>query len=407
MKSPLTGTSEGGFSLIEMSIALVISGVLTIALVSYWKYAAHQQTTLIEQDALSVADQSLKGFAQARFRLPCPDTNNDGYEDCGGTTNAIGTLPWKTLGIADSRVRGLRYGIYRRGAVAASSTDADLASSMDRFKPLLTTLPNPPHYPVTAESTLGNSNLIDLCTALINGAGDTFNSGQIYTTARDVHGAEIIGSRQNVAYALAASGLLDADGDGNRFDGAQAAQTSSNPVFDSPSRPHSATYDDQIRTAGFDQLFSALSCGPNLVAIGHAQFNAATSAAIVQQYMYDYKTQLELTAEMASAGVASATGTVFLSIGGLLNATAVTATAITIGLASLGTLSYTIAAGIASIVANVGTIASAAATLAAASVAKKMADDQVTDFTNTVLKDATALAADIRNNALAADATGF
>ncbi|MBP9217997.1 MAG: hypothetical protein KBD39_09275 [Sterolibacterium sp.] len=407
MNPSMTGSSEGGFSLIETSIALAISGLLTIALVSYWKYAAHHQTTMIERSALTVADQSLKGFSQARFRLPCPDTDNDGNEDCGGATNSVGTLPWETLGIADSRVRGLRYGVYRKSSVANPSTDADLASNIDRFKPLLTTLPSPPHYPVTLESSLGNSNLIDFCTALMNGANDTFHSDRLHTVARDIHGTEISGSGQNVAYALAAPGLLDTDGGGNRFDGAQSVQTSSNPVFDSPSRPHSTNYDDQIRVAGFDQLFSTLSCGPNLVAIGHAQFNAATSAAVMQQYMYDHKKQLELSAETASAGVASATGTVLASIGGLLSATAVTATAITIGLGSLGTLSYTIAAGVASIVANVGPIASGAASLAAAVVTKTMTDNQVISFTNTVLKDATALAADIRNNALAADATGF
>lgn len=35
--------------------------------------------------------------------LPCPDTNNDGYADTPCAGNALGRLPWRTLGISDLR----------------------------------------------------------------------------------------------------------------------------------------------------------------------------------------------------------------------------------------------------------------------------------------------------------------
>lgn len=405
MRAWSSSNIERGFSLVETAIALVICGMLTVAFVSYWKSAAQQRTTLAEHDVLTIADQSLQGFAQAMFRLPCPDTNNDGIEDCG-SINTVGTLPWKTLGIADNRAHELRYGVYRKSLPSTLSLDADLATARDRFRPLLTTLPQAPHYPITQETFLGSSNLIDFCAALINAPNQVTDPALLHTTTLDANGVEIMASRQNVAYALAAPGLLDADGDGNRFDGFQASQTIIYPVFDSPSRPHSARYDDQVRAIGFDQLFSALSCGPVLSATGHSHFNAATTAAIMQQYTYDYKAQLELTAETAGATVSSATGSAALAFGGLLNATAVSTTAVAKTLLSTGATGYTIPAGIASIVANTAAVATSVATLATAIAAKVVADQKVKDVDD-VISAAEILADDIRKNALAADAAGF
>jgi hypothetical protein len=253
---------------------------------------------------------------------------------------------------------------------------------------------------------LGNSNLLDFCTALANASGAASSASQLYLATLDAGGAEVVAYRRNVAYVLAAHGLLDADGDGNRFDGFQATQTAANPVFDSPSRPHSVRYDDQVRAASFDQLFATLSCGPALAAAGHAHFNAAASAEVTRQYLLDYQKLMDLSAEMAAAGVASGAATVAGAAAGLATATALSTTALADAILTYGATTAIIASGVAAVVANTAAVAAAAGTLAVAITAKTLADQRVTEIAP-IVTDASALAADVLSNAKAADATGF
>jgi len=59
-------------------------------------------------DALAAAKAGLIGYALRRGgltglarpgELPCPDTNNDGYEEPTCGPGALGRIPWLTLGI--------------------------------------------------------------------------------------------------------------------------------------------------------------------------------------------------------------------------------------------------------------------------------------------------------------------
>jgi type II secretory pathway pseudopilin PulG len=58
-------------------------------------------------DALAQAKEALKGRAVSDANrpgsLPCPDTTNDGQSDSCSSSNFIGRLPWKTLGIPELR----------------------------------------------------------------------------------------------------------------------------------------------------------------------------------------------------------------------------------------------------------------------------------------------------------------
>ena len=69
--------------------------------------SARQETTAA---ALAQAKDALIGFAVTDNdypgSLPCPDTDDDGTSDAGGSTECpsyIGRLPWKTLGLPDLR----------------------------------------------------------------------------------------------------------------------------------------------------------------------------------------------------------------------------------------------------------------------------------------------------------------
>ncbi|MCP4717256.1 MAG: prepilin-type N-terminal cleavage/methylation domain-containing protein, partial [Deltaproteobacteria bacterium] len=115
-----------GFSLVEMAIVIIIIGIIISAvslsmpgLISSAKVKKCE--ALIAKAAYVLTTQlSLSG------RVPCPDTDGDGFENRidGGTaddpgddscSSDIGSLPWQTMGIGagdDMWGTALRYGVY-------------------------------------------------------------------------------------------------------------------------------------------------------------------------------------------------------------------------------------------------------------------------------------------------------
>ncbi|MGB8635242.1 MAG: hypothetical protein WCD66_02465 [Rhodanobacteraceae bacterium] len=103
---PFKLKSEKGFALWDtLLLVALIGALLLVAFVS--QHARSQMHLAQDQDAtLLWADQQVAGFTSSHLRLPCPDTNNDGLEDCGSGTTS-GLLPVQTLGLkADAATRG-------------------------------------------------------------------------------------------------------------------------------------------------------------------------------------------------------------------------------------------------------------------------------------------------------------
>lgn len=100
---------QRGAALLIMLVILVVgaAAVLINSLTSSAVKTARQATTAA---ALAQAKEALIGIAATYTdypgSLPCPDTNDNGTSDAGGTTGCpsyIGRLPWKTLGLPDLR----------------------------------------------------------------------------------------------------------------------------------------------------------------------------------------------------------------------------------------------------------------------------------------------------------------
>lgn len=100
---------QRGAALMVMLVIMVIGAVtiLVSSLNSSTIQISRQETT---SAALAQAKDALISLAVTYNdypgSLPCPDTNNDGEADAGGTTGCpqyIGRLPWKTLGLPDLR----------------------------------------------------------------------------------------------------------------------------------------------------------------------------------------------------------------------------------------------------------------------------------------------------------------
>lgn len=101
-----TVSEQAGFTLIEIAVVLVIVGLLIGSFIG--TFAERIDTTrrdnatreLIEIKKVLIA----YAFTQTPPRLPCPDTNADGFQNIDGFGNcsaggAPGLLPWRDLGL--------------------------------------------------------------------------------------------------------------------------------------------------------------------------------------------------------------------------------------------------------------------------------------------------------------------
>lgn len=112
----IRSSTEHGFSLIELSIALIIFGLLAGSLLGQ---TTGQRRLLTEQRARAQLDLSLEalyGFAISHGRLPCAAdptldsrTHAAGDEDC---PRAKGVLPWRTLALPETDPWGQRFSYY-------------------------------------------------------------------------------------------------------------------------------------------------------------------------------------------------------------------------------------------------------------------------------------------------------
>lgn len=389
-----------GFSLIETAVALAILGLVTAGLLAFTVGAQREHMQLGERDLLERAEDAVIAFARLNHRLPCPAATPGGAESCGANLQK-GFLPFGVLGLPDARAAQMRYGVYR-AASATAALDADLAVAKLRFAPL-TTLTTPGSGVAGVVVPIGTANGLDLCFAL-NSLSTTASLAAGNATGLRVLDAG--GSSRNVAFALAMSGLVDADGDGNLFDG---QQISAGAVFDSPQTVASVTYDDQVRVAGFDTLFGELACGNALSSAGHAHFNVAAGAAMMAYAMTDYQVQLNLASELASADVAAAVAGVLAAAAGVAGAASAMALAVAEAIASYGALSAIVALGAIAIAANAVGFALGVAGTAAAALAKIEADARRDELEGTyhLVSDSQTLANQIDANARAADAAGL
>lgn len=95
-----TFSFQAGFSLLEMIIVIVILSILSIQLINS-NAVTRDYERQRENRALTLeAKKLLLGFAQTNGYLPCPDTNNDGWEDRSGNQCSAtgGSLPHLMLG---------------------------------------------------------------------------------------------------------------------------------------------------------------------------------------------------------------------------------------------------------------------------------------------------------------------
>ncbi|WP_041361898.1 type II secretion system protein [Methylovorus sp. MP688] len=106
--------SSRGFSLIELSIVLVIVGLVIAGMLVPLSAQIDQKNYNETQRAMAELRDGLIGYASSNGYLPCPDTTGDGREDRDGTGACVvdpaeGNLPWVDLGMGKQDAWGQKY----------------------------------------------------------------------------------------------------------------------------------------------------------------------------------------------------------------------------------------------------------------------------------------------------------
>ncbi|WEJ62505.1 type II secretion system protein [Thiomicrorhabdus lithotrophica] len=242
-----------GFSLIEAAIALVVIGVISMATLQVYNSANYYKNQTLANKWLLETQENLVQFAQMNYRLPCPDTDLDGYENCGGSVKT-GLLPFYTLGLTVSSQIGsvtsghqnIIYGVYRNAGI-----DADLTVLAER-----------------TGNSIGDANyqtIDDFKKALSNASlVTTVVNSQPYITGDDeTTGAENCATNlvAHGAFWLASSSGQDANEDDNPFDGVNTNlrnDGSGSNCFSAPTKRQNAGYVDRVSGLAFSELLGLL-----------------------------------------------------------------------------------------------------------------------------------------------------
>lgn len=309
----IAGRRQQGMTLIELSLILVVLGLITAVLMSLVPSLARLASMESAVDDVSGTQNAITGFALATGRLPCADADQDGLEDCPAVA---GGFPYLTVGLGgplrNAYGYDYRYAVYARSD-STPMNDAELTKTSDRWQPTLVS----GLEPTAARTVMGSSTPLDFCRALGVAQAGTVNDQSLslkYLTASEA-----------VAYVLVDPGQADRNGNGSLFDGVNADGLS----VEHPVRSSSRVYDDSVSAVRFNQLWEQLGCSALLATAGHAHPNALSMLAMFRQTIRDYRTQLELVEEMAfadnfqtGASIASATASVAAAAAGAPTATA-------------------------------------------------------------------------------------
>lgn len=336
---------QGGMTLIEIALTLVILGLVTSLLAAL--IPAIQQLAISEESITdySEVDDAVAGFALATGRLPCADSDGDGVEDCSAVT---GYFPYVTVGMGgplrNANGYDYRYGVYSR-ADSSIMNDVALTAIQDRWEPTLAAgLP-----PATALTAYGNLSQLDLCRALGVGRQSSVDSSYLNVAST--------ASSEHVAYVLVDPGAADLDGDGSLFDGLN----SSGVTFEHPTTAGSSDYDDQVEVVYFDQMWERMGCSGLLSPAGHAHPNVESTLAMFRQTFRDYQSQLEITEEMAEADILAQAAAVAMATAGLASASALIPMSTASAIETFGATSPGVALSVAAVTANTAALATAVA----------------------------------------------
>ena len=156
------GRRQQGMTLIELSLMLIVLGLITAVMVSLVPSMTRLASVESAINDVSDTQNAIAGFALTTGRLPCADANQDGVEDCPAVA---GGFPYLTVGIGaplrNAYGYDYRYVVYARRDNTPMN-DTELTKASDRWQPTLVSgLP-----PVAELTAMESITPTDLCRAL-------------------------------------------------------------------------------------------------------------------------------------------------------------------------------------------------------------------------------------------------
>jgi type II secretory pathway pseudopilin PulG len=220
-----------GFTLVELAIILVIIGIMaTASAVVYLGVLRNAGGKQAVDAQLANLSGSVVAFVKKNNRLPCPDTNGNGFEGVvAGVCPAgvdRGWLPYISLGLSQptNEARAI-YGVYRNSPLA------DLAVFVD--------IPT-----------------------LTNASNSSVSSSFVYFTGDGTvtNGAENCASnvQANPAFIILAAGE-SRDGAGDATDGVNTGLPGVGRCFSAPARGVDTNFDDRTIAVSFYALMAELN----------------------------------------------------------------------------------------------------------------------------------------------------
>lgn len=337
--SAQTHRRQGGFSLVELSIAMVIIGVIGLFI---WRWVADSRApmTRIEiQRQLAEAEAAVEGFVLARHRLPCAASSSLlGSESCGDISAVA--LPWRTLGL-DSSFAGLHFGVNGGGGVdlsvqppASASPDLNISFSGVPVLPGFDAGAEPAAARAAADAVQSEIDRAVARRAAVNGL-DWCRVLRRYAENPLVGGSLRAG---NASGDVAVAFVVAHPGENRRFEGSNVVGGGGAWRFDLPGRPQSADFDDISLAVGPADLAGRMGCVARLSAMQAAAqgaYAAYDNARVMQEYwslrLFDIA-QAESALEgaetgviMSAMGLALATASTVISIASAANTEGVTA----------------------------------------------------------------------------------
>lgn len=144
--TPFARNYQRGFSLVELTVVVVIVALISVAMVSLVPLGGQALKQQHAATTMERANQSLLGYLQANLKLPFADADGDGRADAG---TVAGWLPYQDLGL-ESPLR-----------LAYTANPAFVAPPGDEFSP---------YYDDTTLPSLPIINGLDLCRHMLNTA---------------------------------------------------------------------------------------------------------------------------------------------------------------------------------------------------------------------------------------------
>lgn len=124
--------SSKGLSLIEVAIVLIVLGLLVAWGTGMFGTLVKRSRLDTSRDLVKASKQALIGFAMKNHRLPCPDTDGDGVENCPYSPSSPyknTKLPYATIGMKgnDAYLQQLYYDVNESLTTPSNSNDLCIA----------------------------------------------------------------------------------------------------------------------------------------------------------------------------------------------------------------------------------------------------------------------------------------